>query len=145
MSVYQGSSMPRTGRPRRKGKAWSPRWQDWVNVVLGIWLCIAPWLLAKSSGVSTIGANLMVEAWGVGLIIVVMSICGLARPSTAAPEWINMLVGLWLFVSPWALSISATMPSISTDDWIVGVLVFVLAWSASYNVKPAHTSRKKRF
>jgi hypothetical protein len=108
------------------------RWQDWANLVLGVWLFLSPWILGfaargePTATVTTAASN----AWIFGVIIAVLSIAALAR---AQPweEWINLLCGIWLVISPWVLGYSANM----TPLWnalIVGVLVFIMAvWDLS--------------
>ncbi|WP_456444963.1 SPW repeat protein [Deinococcota bacterium DY0809b] len=100
------------------------RWQDWVNLVLGLWLVVSPWVLAFSQN----GAALW-NALIVGAIFVVLSLLALAD---AKPweEWSELVVALWLLVSPWVLGYSA----LSAAMWnavIVAVIVGVLAYTAA--------------
>ena len=101
-------------------------WQDWVNLVLGIWLFIVPWVIAPvAAGVT--GWN----AWLIGAAIFFVSLWALAMPSSPWPEWINIVLGAWLFIAPWVLgyAIGSTR---SWDAWIVGVVVVVLAtWAVA--------------
>ncbi len=39
-----------------------------------------------------------------------------------------MLLAIWLFISPWVLGF-ADVPRAAWDAWIVGVVVFLLAWA----------------
>src|SRR5262245_47134573 len=106
----------------------SNRWQDWVNLLLGAWLFISPWVLgfAKTGAEGGGGhSSASTNAWIFGVIVIILSIAALAK---ALPweEWLNLLAGLWLFISPWALGYSGT----STALWnalIVGALIFILA------------------
>jgi len=100
------------------------RWQDWTNLVLGLWLVVSPWVLAFSQN----GAALW-NALIVGAIFVVLSLLALAD---AKPweEWSELVVALWLLVSPWVLGYSA----LSAAMWnavIVAVIVGVLAYTAA--------------
>ena len=45
------------------------RWQDWANLILGVWLFISPWIL-RSSGIYN------QDAWWVGALIVLVAIWG---------------------------------------------------------------------
>lgn len=101
------------------------RWQDWVNLILGIWLFIAPWIW--SSHMSA-GWN----AWILGVIIVVMALWALSAPAMAFPEWVNVIAGIWLFIAPWVLGYYAVTHSAAWNQWVVGVIVFVLSiWVAT--------------
>ncbi|HGY09861.1 MAG TPA: hypothetical protein ENK37_07405 [Oceanithermus profundus] len=100
------------------------RWQDGVNLVLGLWLVVSPWVLAFSQN----GAALW-NALIVGAIFVVLSLLAL---SDAKPweEWSELVVALWLLVSPWVLGYSA----VGAAMWkavIVAVIVGVLAYTAA--------------
>ncbi|HEX2656495.1 MAG TPA: SPW repeat protein [Xanthobacteraceae bacterium] len=95
------------------------QWEDWVNWLLGIWLCISPWALRFFlEPLSTRNAVV------VGFLIIVSEVVTLSifRPWE---EWINILLGVWLVISPWVLesNMSATL-----NFMIVGILVASLAF-----------------
>jgi hypothetical protein len=61
------------------------------------------------------------------------------------PDWANLVLGIWLFISPWALGFASSGPSGGTnaapgggsalssaswDAWIVGILIALVAISA---------------
>ena len=52
------------------------RWQDWVNLLLGAWLFISPWVLLNAGGYAT-------DAFWVGALIVLVSI------------WASNLINSW--------------------------------------------------
>lgn len=69
------------------------RWQDWVNLILGIWLFVSPFF--------GIGVVSSIAAWNgylFGVVIAGLSIWALIKPQ-AWEEWINLGVGVWLLVS----------------------------------------------
>ena len=100
------------------------RWQDWVNVILGVWLFIAPFF--------SIVALTSMAAWNgyiFGVIIVALSIVALIQPR-AWEEWINLVVGVWLILSPFIMGYT-TETTIMWNHIVVGVLVGVDAlWAA---------------
>lgn len=101
------------------------RWQDWVNLILGIWLFIAPWIWSSHMAA---GWN----AWVLGVIVVVMALWALATPSMAFPEWVNVIAGIWLFIAPWVLGYYSVGHSAAWNQWVVGVIVFILSiWVAT--------------
>ena len=114
------------------------RWQDWVNLILGIWLFISPWFWHAP----------MTPAWNqwiLGVIVVVMALWALATPAMSFPEWINVIAGIWLFIAPWVLGFYSTNYTSAWCQWIVGVIVFILAiWVAtSIGGTSATTGRKQ--
>lgn len=100
------------------------RWQDWVTLVLGLWLIIAP-LIAFGDSTAT-GA---INSYIVGVIVAALSVWALAQPRSWA-EWINLAVGLWLIISPFTLGF-ANNTALMWNHIIVGVLVGASAgWTA---------------
>lgn len=105
------------------------QWQDSANFVLGIWLIVSPWVLGYAT--ETYSAR---NAWAVGVIIAVAAISTLVA-FHQWEEWVNVALGAWLIVSPWALGITA--PSAMWNQIVVGLLVGALAiWSASIEHEP---------
>ncbi len=92
---------------------------DVVNLVLGAFLFLTPWLFGYALGAESW------NAWIAGIIIAVLSIAALAA-FAEWEEWLNLIVGLWVIVSPWLLSFSAK-PTAMWVNVIVGIVVAVLA------------------
>ena len=105
-------------------KAWT-RWQDWTSLVLGVLLFISPWVFSTSTNGSSSG-----DVWIVGVIGVILALWALASISTATiAEGIALILGVWLFISPWVLGFSA-LSSAAWTAWIIGVLfVVVNGWT----------------
>lgn len=116
-------------------------WPDWVNMLLAIWLFISPWVLEFGSGVSTaapaggaqaVGAvsNAAWNAWVLGVIVFLVAISALGRLG-ARHEWINLVLGAWIFAAPWALGFAyGHLAAAAWDHWIVGALIFLIsAWA----------------
>lgn len=73
---------------------------NWTNLIFGAWLFSSPWLLQYT----TLGA----ASWNsivFGVAIAVFAAWALFAPK-AWEEWTNLILGLWLIVSPWALGFS---------------------------------------
>src|SRR5258708_38215652 len=89
-------------------KAWT-RWQDWVSLVLGVLLFISPWVFSTSTNGSSSWT-----AWFVSVMGVILALAALASlsPATIA-EWISLVLGVWLFISPWALG----FPPLGSPAW----------------------------
>lgn len=92
---------------------------DVVNLILGAFLFLTPWLFGYAPGAESW------NAWIAGVIIAVLSIAALSA-FAEWEEWLNLIVGLWVIVSPWLLSFSTNV----TAMWInviIGIVVAVLA------------------
>lgn len=76
------------------------------------------------------------DAWVLGVLVFLIALSAIGRME-AWQEWINLVLGAWIFVAPWALGFAA-MARASWDHWIVGALIFLLAlWSVSMRGTPA--------
>ncbi len=95
------------------------QWEDWCSWVLGIWLCISPWALFFDN---ESGATAAAVITGILLITTESLILTVFR---SWEEWINVVLGVWLIVAPWALRINS-LPAITNFE-IVGLMVLSLA------------------
>lgn len=101
------------------------KWQDWANLVLAVWLFVSPWLLKFEPGAAAPSVPAAWNAWILAIVIGVFAIAALvkARPWE---EWINLIAGAWVFVSPWVVGYYGH-PAALWNALIVGALVFVLS------------------
>lgn len=94
-------------------------WQDWLNLLLGIWICASPWALNFTDNAAATRS-----AAAVGFLIIVSEVFtfwGLRF----LEESIDVLLGAWLLISAWLLDIGA--PSAKVDFIISGFAVVLLA------------------
>ena len=94
-------------------------WQDWLNLLLGIWICTSPWALNFSDNAAATRT-----AVAVGFLIIVSQVFTIWA-LRFLEEWINVLLGAWLMVSAWLLEIS--VPIAKADFMISGLTVILLA------------------
>jgi hypothetical protein len=94
-----------------------------LNVLAGVWLIIAPWVLGYSA---------RDPRWNDVLFGIVVGLVALVRATGGYREqWVtvvNALAGVWLFVA--AFTIDHTTAA-TWNDIILGVIVFVLALSSA--------------
>jgi hypothetical protein len=50
-------------------------------------------------------------------------------------DWVNGILGLWMFASPWILGFAASGSSAARAAWILGVAIIVFAGIAVYMPK----------
>jgi hypothetical protein len=91
---------------------------DVANLMLGAILFVSPWMLGFSSGAAS--QNAFVS----GIIIAAISIAALAA-FAVWEEWLNLIMGIWVLVSPWVLGFTAT--TAMRVHIVVGIVVAVLA------------------
>jgi hypothetical protein len=75
------------------------RWQDWMNILLGLWLIVAPLLMAYAGGYAGTAAW---NSYLVGLGLVVVPLLGLIKPLPLR-QWLVLALGIWLLVAPFVL------------------------------------------
>jgi hypothetical protein len=98
-------------------------WQDWTNLLLGVWMLVAPWVIGRDAG----GA-VLVNYYVVGFAVIAFAIAALSA-FRIWEEWVNFVLGTWLLVSPWFLGISASS-AIGLNALLIGIFVIVCAGSA---------------
>jgi hypothetical protein len=113
---------------RTAGSAPPPPPRDWrseiigfsgLNVLAGIWLIIAPWVL---------GYSVRDPRWNDVVFGIIVGVLALTRISGAyraeVLSWINLLIGAWLVVACFTIDRTARA---SWNDVILGIIVFLLA------------------
>jgi hypothetical protein len=104
-------------------------WQDWCNLVLGMWLFISPWALQFGHGLQAPSnggvAAAAWNAWIMGALIFIAAATALGSVALWQ-EWLALIFGAWVFIAPWALGFTS-MSMTSWDHWIVGALTFLIA------------------
>jgi hypothetical protein len=97
--------------------------QDWINLVFAICLFISPWVVGFA-----FEATPAWNAWIVGIVLGALTVATLSA-FAEWEEWANLVLGLWLIVSPWLLQFAANVSAMWTHV-VVGVLVAaVAAWA----------------
>ncbi len=109
----------------QQGSSVEGSWLDVANVVLGIWLIVAP-LVGVGASTGLAAGNSYVA----GVVVAILAVAASRRPYLWE-EWLNLLVGVWLILAPFALRFTAqTGPT--WNQIIVGLLIVVDAgWAAT--------------
>ena len=114
---------------------------DLYNLVLALLLFVSPWFLARASGTA------VVDLRASGAAIALLSLVAMFAYASWQ-EWVNLLLGVWLIVSPWLLGFAHT----SAMHYSIGVGLAVAFFSALelflvYDAAPAkpaaHAPEKK--
>ena len=115
------------------------RWRDWAMLVLAAWLFVSPWVLGFAAGTApaavegeAVGAAASGggwaaawNAWIVGVIVAALAIAAAVK-FAASEDWVNLVLGAWLVVSPWVLGFGA-LAAAAWNAVIVGALIAALA------------------
>jgi SPW repeat len=93
-------------------------WEDWIGAALGLWLLASPSVIPY--GVPAASQNAFLG----GVLLLAIAFVEITT-FRAWEEWINVVLGAWLVVSPWVLG--ATVVIATTNLVIVGLLILALA------------------
>jgi hypothetical protein len=74
---------------------------DLYSLMVGLFLFALPWLFVFTNEIARI------DIWASGALVVATSIIAIVMFSNWE-EWLNLLLGFWLVVSPWALGFMHT-------------------------------------
>jgi len=91
---------------------------DVANLVLGAILFFSPWIFAFDAGLPSQNAFIS------GIVIAALSIAALAA-FAVWEEWLNLIVGLWVIISPWVLGFQGG--TAMTVHVVIGIIVAALA------------------
>jgi hypothetical protein len=90
------------------------------NLFLGGFLFASPWIFNYPSGAQSLDAIVL------GAVIAILSITALATLAVWE-EALNLIAGMWLFVSPWVLKFQGT--TAMGVNVVIGIIVVLLAGS----------------
>src|SRR5579883_2134609 len=96
-----------------------------LNLLLGIWFFISPWIFGASDRPNAW------NAWILGAVIAILAALRLSNPVALRPlSSLNMLIGIWVFFSPW---IFGYVPNTGrmVNSLFVGALVFLFSIAAA--------------
>ena len=97
---------------------------SWVNVILGLWLIVAPFALFYRGISAALWDNVIV-----GIIIAVLAgwrALGKESLRMTVTSWVIAPLGLWTFIAPFALRYAGNANAM-WNNVIVGIVVVILA------------------
>ncbi len=103
-------------------RRWSRGGSSWANLLLGIWVVISPFVLAVQSS-KAVWNNVATGA--------VVGILALIRWRMHRPgwSWLNLILGIWLVISPFVFLFSGTA---MWNNVVVGIIIAASALGNTY-------------
>jgi hypothetical protein len=98
-------------------------WINAVNVIAGIWLIIAPFILRYESGTARVNDIIL------GVVIAIFALVRVLVPGTRTTwlSWLNALWGIWLIIGSFILGYDGVA---RTNGIILGIIVLLFGlWS----------------
>jgi hypothetical protein len=94
-------------------------WASWMNVIVGVWLFVSPWILGVSDFAAS-GNNMLF-----GFLIVAVALPSALLPARVhALAWTNVAFGVWLIIAPWVLGYEAAASTWNAT--VAGAIVALL-------------------
>jgi hypothetical protein len=99
-------------------------WASWITMAMGVWLIISPWVIGF--------ADRPVALWNTLIlgILVLLAATYTRRTASAGPSLWNVVLGVWLILSPLFLGYSDT-GIVVINNAVPGIVVAVLGLAAS--------------
>lgn len=113
------------------------RWQDWMTLVLGIWLFCSPFLVEAYFPYTSL------DDWNsymAGVALIIVSMVALRNPERWE-EWFNILIGVWLIISPFLLGFASTQRIPTLNHIVIGIIVTL---DAAWVLARAFMRRRRR-
>jgi hypothetical protein len=110
-------------------RAWT-RWQDWAEVVLGVVAVLSPLWVDTTNAV-------MWTMIVLGALIALDGLFSLAMPGVVFGEYVQVVLGVLLFISPWVIGFT-DMNGAMWSAFIIGALTIIAGAVALPAANTAH-------
>lgn len=91
-----------------------------LNMLVAVWVIISPWVYGHSDSVASVWNSVIV-----GILIALCAVSRYSSPATVWPSWVNVLLGIWLIISPWIYGYVAHTARV-WNSVILGIIVILL-------------------
>ena len=113
------------------------QWENWVNLVLGAWVFVMPWVIShtlptmRTAGTRwnyTIFSAMAGAMWNFAIVGAIILVAAMMAIKQIKPweEWTNMTAGFWLVLSPWMFGYAADS-ALMWNSVAVGLAVTTLS------------------
>jgi hypothetical protein len=111
-----------------------PRWQNWLGLLVGIYILAIPWILPGIFSLSP--ASVMTDVAGsvTGLAIVGISLLGIVEPEIWI-DWLKFLLGFGILVTPWLFRFSDNI-FLAFNFVFAGMLLIIVSGLAFASRRP---------
>jgi len=103
---------------------------SWMNVLLGIWVIISPFVVQFARLPAAMWNNVIV-----GIVIAVLALIRTSTPRQVGWSWANVILGIWMIISPFALGVMTT--TILWNNIILGIVIALIATANASTKTPA--------
>jgi hypothetical protein len=117
--------------------------QDWIILVFGVWLLCSPWWLQYFTGRPY--TDQTAASWNsilFGPVVAFFATWALTLPQKWE-EWTNLVLGLWLIASPWALGFDTYTVAMVNMVVVGGIIALSAAIGLGRQYFSAHDTSKR--
>jgi hypothetical protein len=94
---------------------------SWLNILLGIWVIISPFVLAFPS------PKAMWSNVATGIVVGILAIVRSSVRNQPGWSWINVILGIWLILSPFVFGVVSG--AALWNNVILGIIIAAIALS----------------
>ncbi len=94
------------------------------NVALGVWVLISPFVMGYRQNTNFLWNNVII---GIAIALIAL-LRNMATGPRAVYSWLNVVLGIWLIISPFALRFTGNALAL-WNNIIVGIIVTAIAAS----------------
>jgi hypothetical protein len=103
---------------------------SWINIVLGIWVIISPFVVQFTRFPAAVWNNIIV-----GIVIAILAIIRTSVPRQTGWSWVNVILGIWMIISPFALGAMTT--AVLWNNIVLGIVIALIASGSATSTAPA--------
>ena len=101
-----------------------------IAILAGLWLFVSPWIYGAYGDASAW------NSWIVGALIFVFAWIRMNHPAATGLSWLNSILGIWTFVSPWVFGYPAAGRLV--NSLFVGLIVFCAGLAGANSDRMSH-------
>lgn len=103
---------------------------SWINIVLGIWVIISPFVVQFARLPAAMWNNVIV-----GIVIAILAIIRTSASHQTGWSWANVILGIWMIISPFALGAMTT--AVLWNNILLGIVIALIATGSASSRAPA--------
>lgn len=107
------------------------RGASFITLLAALWLFFSPWIYGAYGNPNAW------NSWIVGALIFVFAVTRMNRPAATGLSWLNSILGIWTFVSPWICGYSGNNGRL-VSSLFVGLIVFCAGLAGANSERMSH-------
>jgi hypothetical protein len=93
---------------------------SWINVLLGIWVIISPFILQFARLPAVMWNNVVI-----GVVVALLALIRSSLPRQSGWSLANVILGIWMIISPFVLGVMTT--TVLWNNIVLGIVIALVA------------------